>query len=105
MATCSYGYEWRQIPQREPDPKTVCNFCKQVTSEDKMIAGPGVNICTECVELCNEIFADRRTEYRNKAIKDIAQTLCTAEETLTVERAIALAGGVFDAGYRKDNPA
>lgn len=105
MAIYSEVYGWRQIPQREPDPKTVCNFCKQVTSGDKMIAGPGVNICTECVDLCNEIFADRRTEYRNTAIEDIAQTLCTVEETLTVERAKALAVGIFDAGYRKDNPA
>ncbi|HID4701877.1 TPA: ClpX C4-type zinc finger protein [Enterobacter cloacae] len=103
MAIHSEVYEWRQIPQREPDPKTVCNFCKQVTAEDGLIAGPGVNICTECVGLCNEIFADRQAEYRSKTIEDIAKTLCTTEETLTVERAITLAGSIFDAGYRKDN--
>lgn len=94
--------KWRQMPQREPDPKTVCNFCKQVTAEDKLIAGPGVNVCTECVELCNEIIADRQDEYRKKAIEEMVKILCERDTTLTVERAIALAGSVFDAGYRKE---
>ncbi|HDY3609256.1 TPA: hypothetical protein RQ360_006346, partial [Klebsiella michiganensis] len=44
---------WSQIPQREPDPKTVCSFCKQITVAEKLIGGPSVNICTECVDLCN----------------------------------------------------
>jgi hypothetical protein len=26
MATYSYGYEWRQIPQYEPDPKNGMQF-------------------------------------------------------------------------------
>ncbi|ENM1808435.1 hypothetical protein NYO12_21440 [Klebsiella variicola] len=94
--------KWRHMPQREPDPKTVCNFCKQVTSEDKLIAGPGVNICTECVELCNEIITDRRSQHRDKAIKEMVKLLCERDTTLTVERAIALASGAFDAGYRKE---
>ena len=36
-----------------------CSFCgksqKQVL---KLIAGPGVHICDECIELCVEIIAD-----------------------------------------------
>lgn len=93
---------WRQMPQREPDPKTVCNFCKQVTAEDKLISGPGVNICSECVELCNEIIADRRSQCRDKAIKEMVKLLCEHDTNLTVERAIALASSAFDAGYRKE---
>ncbi|OHY45634.1 ClpX C4-type zinc finger protein [Enterobacter roggenkampii] len=103
MAIHSDVHKWQQIPQREPDPKTVCNFCKQITAEDRLISGPGVNICMECVDLCNEIFSERRVEYRSKTIEDIVQTLCTTEETLTEEKAITLASGIFDAGYRKDN--
>lgn len=94
--------KWSQMPQREPDPKTVCNFCKQVIAEDNLIAGPGVNICTECVELCNEIITDRRSQRRDKAIKEMVKLLCERDTTLTVERAIALASGAFDAGYRKE---
>ncbi len=93
---------WRQMPQREPDPKTVCNFCKQVTAEDKLITGPGVNICAECVDLCNEIIADRQAEYRKKAIEEMATVLCEKEETLPAERAIVMATSIFDAGYRKE---
>ncbi len=40
-------YKWQQMPRREPDPKTVCNFCKHITREDKPIVGPGLNICME----------------------------------------------------------
>ncbi|HBS1342958.1 hypothetical protein GQQ56_09615 [Klebsiella pneumoniae] len=90
------------MPQREPDPKTVCNFCKQITAADKLIAGPSVNICSECVDLCNEIITDRQAEYRKKAIEEIATVLCVKEETLTAERAIVMATSIFDVGYRKE---
>ncbi|MXF49390.1 hypothetical protein GR294_23130 [Raoultella sp. Lac2] len=90
------------MPQREPDPKTVCNFCKQVTAEDKLISGPCVNICTECVDLCNDIIADRQDVHRQKTIEEIAKTLCERDMALVAERAIALASGIFDAGYRKE---
>lgn len=93
---------WRQMPQREPDPKTVCNFCKQVTAEDKLITGPGVNICSECVELCNEIIADRRAEYRKKAIEEMAMMICVGEQTLIADKAITIASDIFDAGFRKE---
>jgi ClpX C4-type zinc finger len=40
-------------------PVTVaCTFCNKPTAEvQKMIAGPGVFICNECVGLCVEILA------------------------------------------------
>ncbi len=39
-------------------PKGVkCSFCgKTQDSVKKIVAGPGVYICDECVELCNEII-------------------------------------------------
>jgi hypothetical protein len=34
-----------------------CSFCAKLNSEiKKMIAGPGVYICNECVGLCNDIL-------------------------------------------------
>ena len=36
---------------------TRCSFCtKESESVDKIIAGPGVYICNECVDLCNSIL-------------------------------------------------
>jgi hypothetical protein len=35
-----------------------CSFCgKDKDSVTKLIAGPGVYICNECVDLCNEIIS------------------------------------------------
>lgn len=101
MSAYSCLNKWSQMPQREPDPKTVCSFCKQITVAEKLIGGPSVNICTECVDLCNDIIAHRRAEYRKKTIEEIAMMICAGEQTLTADKAIAIASGIFDAGFRK----
>ena len=37
-----------------------CSFCgKSQKQVKKLIAGPGVYICDECIDLCNEIIASR----------------------------------------------
>lgn len=40
----------------------ACSFCgKEHRQVEQLVAGPGgVAICTECVDLCNEIIADSR---------------------------------------------
>lgn len=36
-----------------------CSFCGKGQNEvSKLIAGPAVYICNECIEICNEIIAD-----------------------------------------------
>ena len=36
-----------------------CSFCgKNQEQVRKLVAGPGVYICDECIELCNEIIED-----------------------------------------------
>ena len=38
-----------------------CSFCGKSQNEvEKIIAGPAVSICNECVDICNEILADER---------------------------------------------
>jgi ATP-dependent Clp protease ATP-binding subunit ClpA len=37
----------------------ACSFCGKPRADDlRLVAGPGVYICTECIALCNEILAD-----------------------------------------------
>jgi hypothetical protein len=43
---------------KEPSAK-LCSFCGKSCQEvTKIIAGPGVSICNECIVLCNEIMAE-----------------------------------------------
>ena len=40
-----------------------CSFCgKSQKQVKKLIAGPGVYICDECIELCNEIIDEELAE-------------------------------------------
>ena len=40
-----------------------CSFCGKTQKQvQQLIAGPGVYICDECVELCNEIIDERMAE-------------------------------------------
>src|SRR5690554_2895880 len=43
-----------------------CSFCGKVQEQvKKLIAGPGVYICDECIELCNEIIEEEFTEEQD----------------------------------------
>jgi predicted DNA-binding transcriptional regulator AlpA len=46
-----------------PDEDHRCSFCSKDASQvQKLIAGPGMYICDECVELCNRIIAGDQPE-------------------------------------------
>ena len=46
-------------PHRNRNDVTTCSFCgKRHDEVNKLIAGPDVNICDECVNLCGEIVAE-----------------------------------------------
>jgi len=41
----------------------TCSFCgKEQSAVQKLIAGPNVSICNECIALCNEILEDEVVE-------------------------------------------
>ena len=43
-----------------------CSFCGKVQEQvKKLIAGPGVYICDECIELCNEIIEEELNEEQD----------------------------------------
>ncbi|MCR9206107.1 MAG: ATP-dependent Clp protease ATP-binding subunit ClpX, partial [Halobacteriovoraceae bacterium] len=48
-----------------------CNFCGKSQKEvKKLIAGPGVYICDECIELCNDIIYEDALKSTSKASLD-----------------------------------
>ena len=48
---------------KPPDSRLKCSFCgKSQDQVKKLIAGPGVYICDECVDLCNEILDEELFE-------------------------------------------
>jgi ATP-dependent Clp protease ATP-binding subunit ClpX len=48
-----------------------CSFCgKSQKQVQQLIAGPGVYICDECVELCNEIIEERLAEAGDETSTD-----------------------------------
>lgn len=48
-----------------------CNFCGKSQKEvKKLIAGPGVYICDECIELCNDIIFEDSVKTVSKAATD-----------------------------------
>ena len=52
--------------------KLTCSFCgKNQDDVRKLIAGPTVYICDECIELCNDIIAEEWQEEKSKGLGDL----------------------------------
>lgn len=49
-----------------------CSFCGKLQDQvRKLVAGPGVYICDECIELCNEIIEEELHEHVGVELKDV----------------------------------
>ncbi len=49
-----------------------CSFCGKTQKQvKKLIAGPGVYICDECIELCNEIIVEELTEASSLGLAEL----------------------------------
>ncbi len=56
------------MKKREEDSNLSCSFCGKSQREvKKLIAGPTVYICDECIELCNDIIAEEYSEEEQPA--------------------------------------
>ncbi len=54
--------------------KLQCSFCgKSQDDVRKLIAGPTVYICDECIELCNDIIAEEWEEEKSKGLTQLAK--------------------------------
>ena len=57
---------------QEPNEQLLCSFCgKSQRQVKKLIAGPGVYICDECIDLCNEIIDEELTAPPNFDIENL----------------------------------
>jgi ATP-dependent Clp protease ATP-binding subunit ClpX len=57
---------------RETNGTLKCSFCgKSQNDVRKLIAGPTVYICDECIELCNDIIAEEWEEEKSREIRGL----------------------------------
>jgi ATP-dependent Clp protease ATP-binding subunit ClpX len=60
------------------DPDVLCSFCGKSQEEvKKLIAGPNVYICDECIDLCNDIVKE---DLQKAPIHDIAKASLKPKE-------------------------
>jgi len=52
-------FRWKALGKRAADPSVLaCSFCSKSQHDvKKLIAGPAVFICDECIQVCVEILA------------------------------------------------
>jgi len=56
----------------ETQPEAFCSFCgKSSVYAKKMIAGPGVNICDECVKICEHVLLDEEQAVSSSFLNDV----------------------------------
>jgi ATP-dependent Clp protease ATP-binding subunit ClpX len=78
MPRAAFGVRIRTMAKKGDETEVLrCSFCnKDQNDVRKLIAGPTVFICDECVEVCNDIIADDN-RYENKGLRT---TLPTPQE-------------------------
>jgi ClpX C4-type zinc finger len=76
----------------------ACSFClKSPGQVDKMVAGPGVFICNECIGLCNDILAQegaKKSESTDYSVATWQQRLSDEELLSTMPKIQAAAAQI-----------
>ena len=94
---------------RNDEKKSIrCSFCgKHESQVHRMIQGPGVRICDECVQLCMSILNDGFEDTSSSALEDLPDQLPTPREIKDVldqyvigqdEAKVALSVAVYKIG-------
>ncbi len=69
------------MPKNEEGRTFSCSFCGKMQDEvQRLIAGPGVYICNECVELCESILEEGGNFSRRRSDDDVPAKLPTPKE-------------------------
>lgn len=78
---------------RFPDSELLkCSFCgKSQKQVRKLIAGPGVYICDECIDLCNEIIDEELGEAQTASLRELPKPaeICAFLDEYVVGQATA----------------
>ncbi|MDD3981171.1 MAG: ATP-dependent Clp protease ATP-binding subunit ClpX [Spirochaetales bacterium] len=62
------------------EPEAFCSFCgKSSAFAKKMIAGPGVNICNECVRVCEQILLEEEQKISSSFLQEVPKPLAIKE--------------------------
>jgi ATP-dependent Clp protease ATP-binding subunit ClpX len=80
-----------------------CSFCTKLSSEvEKVIAGPGVYICNQCVDLCHDILGEeRRKPAASKTQLAAWDESMTDEQILDLLPRIAAVGTQTEASLQR----
>ena len=80
-----------------------CSFCaKQGSDVEKVIAGPGVYICNECVGLCNDILrVEQQKPSEPETQLPVWDETMTDEQILDLLPRIAAVGAQTEASLRR----
>lgn len=53
-------------------PQPICSFCGRTSDEvERLIAGPGVYICNECIEVCDSILKEEHRKAEADSVKSM----------------------------------
>jgi len=65
---------------KSKDKDLFCSFCEKPQTEvSKLVAGPNVYICDECIQLCNEIILDEHLQLEEE-LEGISGKLLTPDQ-------------------------
>ena len=78
---------------RREKPTVSCSFCKKPQDQvDKLIAGPNVYICNECIDLCCSII-DSEPSHKRHTDTDISDLPKPQEIKAKLDELEAIVGG------------
>jgi transcription elongation factor Elf1 len=76
---------WGRRSQSKHTEAHDCSFCGKSADEvDKIVAGPGVWICNECIGLCNQIVAEELGRPRSPSCPRCGKPLADDARTSTI---------------------
>jgi len=78
-----------------------CSFCGKSSEQVKrLVAGPGIFICEECVALCDQVIGSELSEDQSRSLKE-QLTHPTADDLLTRIRDLARAAEAIEADLQR----
>ena len=57
------------MPKKDEQQPIRCSFCGKRETQARLIAGPGVYICSDCVRACSELLWDDMKEGKKRQLK------------------------------------